>query len=167
MNTDRIEKSIVLRAPLDRVWNAVSDAKQFGSWFGVAFDGPFKENTRLTGKIVPTTADPEVAKLQEPHRGKPFDFTVERIEPPRRISFRWHPFAIEPGVDYSREPMTSIVFDLKAVPEGVLLTISESGFDGIPVARRAEAFKANEGGWEHQTQLIKKYLEQRAAQDRR
>lgn len=163
MSTDRIEKRIMLRAPLDRVWSAVSDAKQFGSWFGVAFDGPFEEGTRLSGKIVPTTADPEVAKLQEPHRGKPFEFTVERIEPPRRISFRWHPYAIESGVDYSQEPMTTIVFELKEVPEGVLLTISESGFDRIPIARRAEAFKANEGGWEHQTQLVKKYLEGKAA----
>jgi uncharacterized protein YndB with AHSA1/START domain len=163
MSTDRIEKRIMLRAPLDRVWSAVSDAKQFGGWFGVAFDGPFEEGTRLSGKIVPTTADPEVAKLQEPHRGKPFEFTVERIEPPRRISFRWHPYAIESGVDYSQEPMTTIVFELKEVPEGVLLTISESGFDRIPIARRAEAFKANEGGWEHQTQLVKKYLEGKAA----
>lgn len=163
MSTDRIEKRIMLRAPLDRVWSAVSDAKQFGSWFGVAFDGPFEEGTRLSGKIVPTTADPEVAKLQEPHRGKPFEFTVERIEPPRRISFRWHPYAIESGVDYSQKPMTTIVFELTEVTEGVLLTISESGFDRIPIARRAEAFKANEGGWEHQTQLVKKYLEGKAA----
>ena len=163
MSTDRIEKRIMLRAPLDRVWSAVSDAKQFGSWFGVAFNGPFEEGSRLSGKIVPTTADPEVAKLQEPHRGKPFEFTVERIEPPRRISFRWHPYAIESGVDYSQEPMTTIVFELKEVPEGVLLTISESGFDRIPIARRAEAFKANEGGWEHQTQLVKKYLEGNSA----
>ena len=89
--------------------------------------------------------------------------TTRRIEPPRRISFRWHPYAIESGVDYSQEPMTTIVFELKEVPEGVLLTISESGFDRIPIARRAEAFKANEGGWEHQTQLVKKYLEGKAA----
>jgi uncharacterized protein YndB with AHSA1/START domain len=159
MTTDRIEKKIVLRAPLDRVWRAVSDAKQFGSWFGVAFDAPFEQGARLTGKIVPTTVDPEVAKLQEPHRGKPFEFTVERIEPPHRISFRWHPYAIEPGIDYSREPMTTIVFELKQVPEGVELTVSESGFDRIPLARRAEAFKANEGGWEHQTRLIAKYVQ--------
>ena len=112
MSQDRIEKRIVLRAPLDRVWRAVSDAEQFGSWFGVAFDNRFEEGTRLTGKIVPTTVDPEVAKLQEPHRGKPFEFTVERIEPPHRISFRWHPYAIKPGVDYSKEPTTLIVFGL-------------------------------------------------------
>jgi uncharacterized protein YndB with AHSA1/START domain len=159
MSTDRIEKRILLRAPLERVWNAVSDAKQFGRWFGAAFDGTFEAGSRLTGKIVPTAVDAEVAKLQEPHRGKPFELTVERIEPPHRITFRWHPFAIAPGVDYSQEPMTSIVFELKETPEGVQLTITESGFDRIPLARRAEAFKANEGGWEHQTRLIKKYLE--------
>jgi len=163
MSTDRIEKTIVLRAPLERVWRAISDAKEFGSWFGMAFDGPFADGARLTGRIVPTTVDPEVAKLQEPHRGKPFEFSVDRIEPPRRISFRWHPYAIDSRTDYSKEPTTLIVFELKEVAEGVQLTISESGFDRIPIARRAEAFKANEGGWEHQTQLIKKYLEQQAA----
>jgi uncharacterized protein YndB with AHSA1/START domain len=163
MNTDRIEKTVVLRAPLERVWRAISDAKEFGSWFGMAFDGPFAEGARLTGRIAPTTVDPEVAKLQQPHVGKPFEFSVDRIEPPRRISFRWHPYAVKPGVDYSKEPMTLIVFELKEVAEGVQLTISESGFDRIPLERRAEAFKANEGGWEHQTRLIKKYLEQQAA----
>ena len=163
MNTDRIEKKIVLRAPLDRVWRAISDANEFGSWFGMAFDGPFEEGARLTGKIAPTSVDPEVAKLQEPHVGKAFDFSVERIEPERLISFRWHPYAIDPDVDYSSEPMTLIVFELKEVAEGVLLTISESGFDRIPLARRAEVFKANEGGWEHQTQLIRKYLERQVA----
>jgi uncharacterized protein YndB with AHSA1/START domain len=163
MSTDRIEKKVVLRAPLARVWRAVSDATQFGSWFGVAFDGPFVAGARLTGKIVPTTVDPEVAKLQEPHAGAPFTFTVERIEPPHRISFRWHPYAVESGTDYSHEPMTLIVFELTEVADGVLLSISESGFDRIPIARRAEAFKANDGGWEHQARLIEKYLEQQAA----
>jgi uncharacterized protein YndB with AHSA1/START domain len=112
---------------------------------------------------MPTTVDPEVAKLQEPHKGKRFEFSVDRIEPPRRISFRWHPYAIDPNTDYSQEPMTLIVFELKEVAEGVQLTVSESGFDRIPIERRAEAFKANEGGWAHQLQLIRKYLEQQAA----
>jgi len=160
---DRIEKKITLRAPISRVWGAVSDAQQFGAWFGVAFDGPFVAGKRLTGKIRPTTVDPEVAKLQEPHEGKAFEFTVDRIEPQRLISFRWHPFAIEPKVDYSKEPATLIVFELVEVPGGTLLTISESGFDGIPLERRAEAFKANEGGWEHQSKLIEKYLQAHAA----
>jgi uncharacterized protein YndB with AHSA1/START domain len=158
MDTDRIEKSIVLRAPRERVWKAVSEAKAFGSWFGVEFDGPFREGARLTGRIVPTTVDPEIAKMQEPHRGMPFEFTIGRIEPPRRIEFRWHPFAIEPGVDYSGEEMTLIVFELAQVEGGTRLTITESGFDRIPVERRARAFAANEGGWQHQLGLVAKYL---------
>jgi uncharacterized protein YndB with AHSA1/START domain len=158
LSADRIEKKILLRAPHERVWRAVSDARQFGSWFGAEFDGPFADGARLTGVIVPTSVDAEVAKLQAPHAGKSFEFTVERIEPMRRCSFRWHPFAVEPGVDYSREPTTLIVFALEPVAGEALLTITESGFDRIPVKRRAKAFAANDGGWEHQTRLIEKYL---------
>jgi len=158
MNTDRIEKQIVLRAPRERVWRAISDAKQFGSWFGVAFDGPFAQGARLTGRIVPTTVDAVVAKLQEPYAGKAFEWTVESIEPMERMSFRWHPYALEEGVDYSKEPTTLIEFVLTDAAGGILLTITESGFDQIPLARRAKAFKANEGGWEIQTHLIEKYL---------
>jgi len=158
MNTDRIEKRIVLRAPLERVWRAISDAGQFGSWFGVAFDGPFAAGARLTGKIVPTTVDAEVAKQQKPYAGMAFEFFVERIEPMRTIEFRWHPFAVEPGVDYSSEPTTRIVFELQPVSDGVLLTVTESGFDQIPLARRAKAFTANDGGWAMQMKLIEKYL---------
>jgi len=155
---DRIEKSVLLAAPLARVWAAVSEAREFGSWFGVAFDGPFVEGRWITGAIVPTTADAEVAKLQEPHRGKRFEFLVEAIEPLRRIAFRWHPFAIEPGVDYSKEPTTLIVFELEEAPGGTRLTVTESGFDRIPLERRAKAFAANEGGWSHQMRLVEKYL---------
>ena len=158
MNTDRIEKRIVLRAPLERVWRAISDAGQFGSWFGVAFDGPFVAGARLTGKIVPTTVDAEVAKQQKPYAGMAFEFFVERIEPMRTIEFRWHPFAVEPGVDYSGEPTTRIVFELQPVSDGVLLTVTESGFDQIPLARRAKAFAANDGGWAMQMKLIENYL---------
>jgi uncharacterized protein YndB with AHSA1/START domain len=158
MSTDRIEKKIVLKAPQERVWQAVSDAARFGSWFGVEFDGSFVEGQTVTGRITPTTVDPEVAKLQEPHKGKAFEFSVTRIEPIRRICFRWHPYAIEPGVDYSKEPTTLITFDLETVAGGTLLTISESGFDQIPLARRAQAFAANDGGWTHQSKLIEKYL---------
>ena len=158
MNTDRIEKRIVLPAPLERVWRAISDAGQFGSWFGVAFDGPFVAGARLTGKIVPTTVDAEVAKQQKPYAGMAFEFFVERIEPMRTIEFRWHPFAVEPGVDYSGEPTTRIVFELQPVSDGVLLTVTESGFDQIPLARRAKAFTANDGGWAMQMKLIENYL---------
>jgi uncharacterized protein YndB with AHSA1/START domain len=158
MTPDRIEKKVLLPATCERVWRAVSVAENFGSWFGVAFDGPFAAGRRLTGRIVPTTVDPEVARLQKPHEGKRFEFTVESIEPPRRIGFRWHPFAIEPDVDYSKEPTTLIVFELADAPGGTLLAITESGFDSIPAERRAAAFKANDSGWEHQAGLVAKYL---------
>jgi len=157
--TDRIAKQITLRAPLARVWRAISDASEFGAWFGVAFAGPFVAGEHLTGTIRPTVADAEVAKLQAPHVGKPFEITIERIEPPHRFAFRWHPFAIDPAVDYTSEPTTLVEFELREVPGGTLVAITESGFDRIPLARRAEAFTANAGGWEHQTRLLEKYLD--------
>jgi uncharacterized protein YndB with AHSA1/START domain len=156
--TDSIEKHIVLRAPLERVWQAVSDSSQFGYWFGVSFDSPFAAGTQVSGRITPTQVDPAVAKLQAPHAGKKFDFWVERIEPMKSIAFRWHPYAISPGVDYSREPTTLIVFALRADGQDTHLTITESGFDQIPLQRRADALKANDGGWAHQITNIEKYL---------
>ena len=156
---DRIEKSVFLRAPLARVWRAVSDAKEFGGWFGVALDGPFAPGAKLTARIAPTKVDPEVAKMQEPHAGTTFDITVERVEPMRSLSFRWHPFSVEEGVDYAKEPSTLVTFELAEAPGGTRLTITESGFDRIPIERRAKAFTANEEGWEIQTRLIAKHLE--------
>lgn len=155
---DCIQKSILLRAPLDRVWRAVSDATEFGTWFGVVFNGPFRAGQLLTGHITPTKVDPEVAKQQAPYKGTPFEWSVERIEPQRLISFRWHPFAIEKDRDYSMEPTTLIEFRLSETAEGTLLSITESGFSKIPLERRAKAFTANDGGWEHQSKLIEKYL---------
>ena len=157
-STDRIEKSILLHAPLARVWRAVSDAGEFGSWFGVEFDGPFVAGNLIRGRITPTKVDPAVAKAQEPYAGKVFECAIDRIEPMRLFSFRWHPFAIDPGVDYTSEPMTLVVFALEEVAEGIKLTITESGFDRIPLARRAKAFASNEQGWAGQTKLIEKYL---------
>ena len=156
--TDRIEKTTLLRAPLARVWSAISDAKQFGSWFGVEFDGPFVAGKSLTGRMVPTKADPEVAKSQEAYRGMAFAFIVDRIEPMRLFSFRWHPFAIDQAFDYSKEPTTLVVFQLEEVAAGTKLTITESGFDRIPLERRAKAFTANEQGWAAQTRLLEKYV---------
>jgi uncharacterized protein YndB with AHSA1/START domain len=158
MTQDRIEKQILLRAPLQRVWRALTDSQEFGNWFGVRFDGPFKPGATLRGVIVPTGVDPEVAKAQKPYEGHPFEISIEQIEPERVFSFRWHPFAIEPGVDYSAEPTTLIVFALEEVPNGVRLTVTESGFDRIPLARRAKAFTANEQGWAMVVKLIEKYL---------
>jgi uncharacterized protein YndB with AHSA1/START domain len=158
-STDRIEKKVLLRAPHARVWQAISDAKQFGTWFGVEFDGPFVAGERITGRMTPTKVDPVVAKMQEPYAGMKFDYTVDRIEPMRVFSFRWHPFAIDPKVDYSGEPTTLVVFELEEVTGGTQLTITETGFDRIPLERRAKAFAANDGGWSKQVELIARYVE--------
>lgn len=157
-NTDRIEKRVLLRAPVERVWRAIADSAQFGSWFGVRFDGPFAAGARLTGRIVPTAADPEVAASQKPYEGTLFEFFVERIEPMRLFSFRWHPYAVDAAVDYSTEESTLVEFRLEEVSGGTMLTVIESGFDRIPMERRAKAFAMNEQGWAAQMTLIEKYL---------
>jgi uncharacterized protein YndB with AHSA1/START domain len=158
MSTDRIEKKVLLHAPRNRVWRALSDSTEFGTWFGVKFEGPFTPGASLRGVIVPTKVNAEVAKAQKPYEGKPFDITIERMEPERLFSFRWHPFAVEPGVDYSAEPTTLVEFALEEVPAGVMLTVTESGFDQIPLARRAKAFTANEQGWGMVVKLVEEYL---------
>lgn len=158
MSSDRIEKEVVLRAPLDRVWRAISDADEFGRWFGVRFDGPFVEGASVTGVITPTTVDDDVAQAQEQHAGKSDTWQIVAVEPKRRLAFRWHPYAVEPGTDYSQEPTTLVEFTLTEGNDGVLLRIVESGFDNIPAERRASAFEQNSEGWAKQTELVRKYL---------
>jgi uncharacterized protein YndB with AHSA1/START domain len=155
--SDRIEKKIVLRASPERVWRAISDAEQFGTWFGVEFDGPFAAGAHVKGKIVPTKVDPEVARRQEPHNGMACDITVVRMEAEKLFSFRWQP-GENPAAAAGDAPTTLVEFALKPVAEGTLLTITESGFERIPLEQRAKAFADNEGGWEVQTTLIAKYL---------
>ena len=157
--SDRIEKQVLLRAPLSRVWQALTDSKEFGQWFGVRFDVPFKSGAPISGRIAPTTMDAKVAEMQKPYEGMAFNILIDRIEPKSLFSFRWHPFAVDPKADYSTEPMTLVAFALKEVPEGVLLTVTESGFDKVPIDRRAAAFTANEGGWSMQVTLIQRYVE--------
>ena len=145
-SSDRIEKQIELKAPRARVWRALTDAGEFGSWFGVELADRFEPGARVRGKITMKGQD------------FPFEVTVERMEPEQLFSFRWHPFAVEPDFDYSKEPMTLVEFTLEEVPGGTQLTLTESGFDRLPPARRAKAFPANEGGWAKQMQLIEKYV---------
>jgi uncharacterized protein YndB with AHSA1/START domain len=156
--TDRIEKKISLRGSRAKVWRAISDSAEFGTWFGMRFDGPFVAGATTRGVIVPTTVNAEVAAGQKKFEGTPFEIQIEKIEPERLFSFRWHPFAVERGVDYSTEPTTLIEFSLVEADGGVTLTVTESGFDGIPLARRATAFQANNGGWSKQMEMIQAYL---------
>jgi uncharacterized protein YndB with AHSA1/START domain len=158
MNNDRIEKKILLRAPRKRVWRALSDSTEFGNWFGMRFDGQFAPGATMRGAMVPTTVNAEVANAQKPYEGLPVEITIEQMEPERLFSFRWHPYAVEPGVDYSAEPTTLVVFALEEAADGIMLTVTESGFDRIPLERRAKAFTANEGGWGMVVKLIEEYL---------
>ena len=156
--TDRIEKNVLLRAPRARVWRAIANSEEFGAWFGVKFDAPFKAGAPQRGVLVGTTVDENVAKMQREYKDIPFEITVDRIEPERIFAFRWHPYGVERGVDYSAEPTTLVTFALEEVPNGTKLTVTESGFDRIPLERRAKAFTANEQGWTIMMTLIEKYL---------
>lgn len=162
MDTDRIEKRVFLRASRSRVWHALADSTEFGGWFGMRFDAPFAPGATMRGTIVPSNADAEMADAQREHEGLPYEIQIEKMEPERLFSFRWHPHAIDPNVDYSAEPTTLVEFTLEEAEGGVMLTIVESGFDRIPLARRAEAFAANNGGWDLVARVIEHYFGQAA-----
>lgn len=147
MSTDRIEKTIVLRAPRSRVWRALVQAEEFGAWFGVALEGAFAPGARLTGRI-----------STPGHEHLTMELAVEQIDPEHLLSFRWHPYAVEPDVDYAGEPTTLVEFHLAEVPDGTRLTVVESGFDRIPLRRRATAFRMNEQGWAEQLTNIARYV---------
>jgi uncharacterized protein YndB with AHSA1/START domain len=146
-DTDRIEKKVALRAPLARVWRALSNSKEFSEWFGVKLDGAFVEGATIRGKIT----NPGYEHMT-------MDLMIERIEPETYFAYRWHPYAIDPKVDYSQEPTTLVEFRLEETDDGTSLTIVESGFDRIPAARRAEAFRMNDQGWAGQAKRIERYV---------
>jgi uncharacterized protein YndB with AHSA1/START domain len=145
--TDRIEKRIVLHAPRSRVWRALSDAGEFGTWFGVKLHSPFSEGTTVRGQITHPGYEHLTLEMQ-----------VERIEPERYFAYRWHPYAIDPNIDYTQEPTTLVEFRLEDSGQSTELTIVESGFDRIPLARRAEALRMNEGGWTEQARRIERHV---------
>lgn len=147
MSTDKIEKNIILRAPRTRVWRALANANEFGAWFGVALEGVFAPGAQLTGHLtVPG------------HEHLTMAILVEQVEPEHLLSYRWHPYAIESGVDYASEPTTLVEFHLRDTGDGTQLTVIESGFDQIPSARRATAFRMNEEGWAEQLTNIARYV---------
>ena len=147
MSTDRIEKRVVLRAPRSRVWRAISDAKEFVTWFRITLDGAFAAGKTVRGRV--TSPGHEHLKVE---------MLVERIEPERYFSYRWHPYPKDPAQDYSWEPMTLVEFTLEETEGGTALTIVESGFDRIPLARRAEAFRMNTEGWGGQIKNLAAYV---------
>jgi len=147
MNTDRIEKTIVLRAPRSRVWRALAHADEFGAWFGVALEGAFSPGACLTGRI--TAPGYEHVTM---------GITVEQVDPEHLLSYRWHPYALEPDVDYAHEPTTLVEFHLADVVDGTQLTLVESGFDHIPLTRRATTFRMNDRGWADQITHLAHYV---------
>jgi|SRR5712691_2173642 len=143
--TDRIEKTIVLHAPRSKVWRALTDPAAFSDWFQVSLKGPFTPGARITGPVT----HPEYSHLT-------MDITIQQVEPERRFSWQWHPGG-DAHIDPS-EPTTLVVFELEDVPQGTRLTVTESGFDGIPLARRAKAYRENEEGWAGQMENLRQYL---------
>jgi len=146
-STDRIERKVLINASRGRVWRALSDAGEFGDWFGVNFKGKsFVAGEHIQGKIT----HPGYEHLT-------MDVLIERIIPEQSLSWRWHPAAVDAKADYSREPTTLVEFELKEVPGGTMLTVVESGLDKIPLARRADVFRMNSSGWDQQMENIKKH----------
>ena len=147
--TDRIEKQVVLDAPRARVWRALVDADEFGTWFGVRLRhrGRFEPGARVQGAL--TYPGYEHVTLE---------ITVERVETERLFSYRWHPYAVDPELDYTKEPTTLVEFSLDDAEGGTRLTVVESGFDAIPAGRRAEAFRMNDGGWTEQVRRIERHV---------
>ena len=147
-STDRIERKVLIKAPRARVWRALSDAGEFGEWFGVNFKG----KTFVAGKHVQ-------GKITYPgYEHLTMDVLIERIVPEQLLSWRWHPAAIDPKADYSQEPTTLVEFELKEVDGDTMLTVVESGLDKIPLARRADVFRMNSSGWDEQMENIKKHV---------
>jgi uncharacterized protein YndB with AHSA1/START domain len=143
VDNNRIEKRIELKAPVLRVWRALTDYREFGEWFRVKLDGPFVPGQVSRGQIT----YPGYEHLK-------WEAVVQKMEPERLFSFTWHPYAVDPKVDYSKETPTVVEFRLEKIANGTLLTVVESGFDKIPADRRLEAFRMNDGGWAQQMKNI-------------
>lgn len=146
---DRIEKRIELRAPISRVWRALTDHHEFGDWFGVKLDSPFEPGQVSRGRIT----NPGYEHLE-------WEVVVQAMEPERLFSFTWHPNAVDPAIDYSGEPPTLVEFRLERTAGGTLLLLTESGFDKIPSERRDAAFRGNDSGWSGQMKRIEAYVGQ-------
>ena len=147
-NTDRIEKQVLLKAPIERVWHALTDPAEFGHWFRVGLGGgTFVPGQTISGPV-----------LHPGYEHLVWTVTVERMEPYRQFAWRWHPYAIDSNKDYSHEPSTLVLFELSEVPGGTLLKVTESGFDGIPLERRETAYRGNSEGWSIQMGNIERHV---------
>ena len=148
-DTDRIERSVVVKAPRQRVWRAISNAEEFGTWFGVNLKGQtFSPGQLVRGPITIVGYEHVIWEVR-----------IERIEPPNLLSYRWHPYAVDPRMDYEKEEPTLVTFTLTDAPgNATLLTLVESGFDKVPPERRLEAFRMNSRGWSAQMDNIARHV---------
>lgn len=146
--SDRIEQQIEMQAPIERVWQALTDHEEFGQWFGVSLDGPFVPGRKTRGRMT-------IEGLEH----LPWEAEIVTLEKPNYFAYRWHPYAIDPDVDYSKEEPTLVEFHLEETDSGTRLTVTESGFDRLPAHRMPEAMRKNEGGWNFQLKNIKNHVE--------
>jgi uncharacterized protein YndB with AHSA1/START domain len=145
--TDRIEKHFEVRAERSRVWRAISDSVEFGTWFRMEVDRPFTPGATVIGRLTIPGYEHVTLEMQ-----------IEKVEPEGYFSYRWHPYAVDPAIDYTAEPTTLVEFHLEETAGGTAITITESGFDRLPATRRAEAFRMNEAGWEGQSKKLESYV---------
>jgi uncharacterized protein YndB with AHSA1/START domain len=146
--SNSIEKRLLLKAPLARVWRALTDHREFGEWFGVKLQGPFRPGQSVRGQIT-----------YPGYEHVPWEVTVKEMQPERLFSFTWHPYAVDPAVDYTQEPTTLVEFRLAPAAEGTMLVVTESGFEAIPKERRFQAYRMNEGGWSEQIKNIARHVD--------
>jgi uncharacterized protein YndB with AHSA1/START domain len=147
---NKIDKSIELNAPVSRVWRALTDYREFGEWFRVALEGPFVVGQPARGRITWPGCEHIV-----------WEAVVQKMETEQLFSFTWHPYSVDPAVDYSAEPPTLVEFRLEPTATGTRLTLTESGFENVPAHRRAQAFRMNEGGWTQQMKNIETHVAQK------
>ena len=145
--SDRIQKHFEVNATRSRVWRAISNAEEFGAWFGMKLDRAFAPGATVLGRLTIPRFEHVTVEI-----------VVEKVEPEDYFSYRWHPYAVDPAIDYTAEPMTLVEFSLQETPGGTAVTIVESGFDRLPASRRAEAFRMNESGWAGQSKKLASHV---------
>ncbi len=160
MDDDRIEKTLDIRAPRDRVWKALTDAHEFGRWFGARFDEPFRPGRSVRGVLAPSELATPEETANHPYLGRSMVFHIERMDPPYRFSYRWHPLEGSADSEAASGPSTLVEFTLEETKDGTRLTVVESGFSAIPAPHRAPAYQSHEGGWSIQIQRFRVHIEQ-------
>jgi len=144
---DRIEKTVDLKAPVARVWRAITDYRQFGEWFRVRLDGPFEVGKTTTGQIT-----------YPGYEHMTWTSVTEQLEPERLFAFSWPPGDVDPDTRYDDDAKVIVEFHLEPIDGGTRLTIVETGFLQFPEPKRLEVLRSNEQGWDIQAENIAQYV---------